>query len=160
MRPQEMGQREASGRRQREAHPQQLQGGSELGAAEPCRSPSEGPPTLPGCHVNPLSMACVWGQKSWDPEPCLDLLLLVNPAVNKGGLASACTWGLNTERGSPRQGKSSRDAEWPQVPQPGTGGRLGSCPLPGAGLNQLGPSRMELPRPWHQTLIRKDPVPG
>lgn len=36
MRPQEVGQREASGRRQREVHPQQLQGGSEPGAAEPC----------------------------------------------------------------------------------------------------------------------------
>lgn len=33
MRPQEMGQREASGRRQREVHPQQPHGGSELGAA-------------------------------------------------------------------------------------------------------------------------------
>lgn len=52
MRPQEMGQREASGRRQREVHPQQLQGGSELGATEPQGSPVEGPPALPGCHVN------------------------------------------------------------------------------------------------------------
>lgn len=43
MRPQEVGQREACGRRQREAHPQQLQRGSELGAAEPCRSLRKGP---------------------------------------------------------------------------------------------------------------------
>lgn len=42
MRPQEMGQREACGRRQREEHPQQLQTGSELGAAEPCRSLRKG----------------------------------------------------------------------------------------------------------------------
>lgn len=56
MRPQEMGQREASGRRQREVHHQQLQGGSEWGAAEPCGSPAEGPPALPGCRIGPLSM--------------------------------------------------------------------------------------------------------
>lgn len=63
MRPQEMGQREASGRRQREVHPQQLQGGSELGAAEPRRSPAEGP--LPSLAA--MSTLCQWlasGDKS------------------------------------------------------------------------------------------------
>lgn len=45
---------------------------------------------------------------------------------------------------------------------PGTRARvvLGSCPRPGSGLNQLGPREMELPGPWHQTLIRRDPMPG
>lgn len=37
---------------------------------------------------------------------------------------------------------------------------LGSCPLPRAGLNQLGRGGMELPGPWHQILIRRDPAPG
>lgn len=54
MRPQEMGQREASGRRQREVHPQQLHRGSELGAA--AEALWKGPLPSPGCHVNPLSM--------------------------------------------------------------------------------------------------------
>jgi hypothetical protein len=43
MRLQEVGQREASGRRQREVHPQQLLRGSELGAAESNRNPRKGP---------------------------------------------------------------------------------------------------------------------
>lgn len=28
--------------------------GLSKGAAEPCGNPAEGPPALPGCHVNPL----------------------------------------------------------------------------------------------------------
>lgn len=55
MRPQEMGQREASGRRQREVHPQQLHGGSELGAAAEAVQKAPCPPlaamsTLCQCH--------------------------------------------------------------------------------------------------------------
>lgn len=63
MRPQEMGQREASGRRQREMHPQQLQGGSEQGAAELCGSPAEGPPALPLLPCQPSVNALSLGTK-------------------------------------------------------------------------------------------------
>lgn len=47
MRPQEMGQREASGRRQREVHPQQLHGGSVWGAA--AEALPRGPLASRGC---------------------------------------------------------------------------------------------------------------
>lgn len=50
-----MGQREASGRRQREVHPQQPQRGSEPGAA--LEALQEVPLPSLGCLVNPLSMS-------------------------------------------------------------------------------------------------------
>lgn len=40
-------------------------------------SPVEGPPALPGCHVNSLSVLRVWGQKSRDLMPCQANLLLI-----------------------------------------------------------------------------------
>lgn len=51
-----------------------------------------------------------------------------------------------------------REDEVPSKAAPGILAQvgLGSCPLQLAGLNQLQPGGIELPRPWHQTLIRKD----
>lgn len=142
----------------REVHPQQLQRGSELGAAgKPCcRAPACPPPRLP-CQpsVNALSL------QTKVQGPCAlcqaDPFSNRNPPVNKGGLVSPCMWGLSFEWGSPGwvglQGHRAAPVPWPWV-------GLGSCPLPGANLNQLRPSGMELLRSWHQTLIRRDPVPS
>lgn len=56
MRPQEMGQREAPEGGNVRCIPSSSREGLSKGAAEPCRNPAEGPPALPGCHLNPLLM--------------------------------------------------------------------------------------------------------
>lgn len=67
-------------------------------------------------------------------------------------------WGLSFEWGSPKWGRGCEDTGQPQVPWPRWSWEAAHCL--GAGLNQLGPSGKELPRPWHQTLISRDPAPG
>lgn len=161
MSPQEVGQREASGRKQREVHPQQLHRGSELGAAEPCRSPRKGPLPSPGSQAA-MSTLCQC-LESRDKSPGilrpvgLIFLLTVKSTVNKGGLVSSYVWGPEWWWGRGWQSKAGQGLQGgPRCPGPVA---LGSCPLPWASLNQLQRSGMELSRPWHQTLIRRDPAP-
>lgn len=92
MRPQEMGQREASGRRQREVHPQQLEGGSELGAAMSCRSAAQGTLPFPAA-MSTLCQCLQSGNKSSEMlGPAKLIFVLVKGTVNKGELVSPCMW--------------------------------------------------------------------
>lgn len=107
-------------------------------------------PCPPLAAVSTLRQCLESGNKSPGTLYSVNLLflLIVKPTVNKGGLVCPRMWGRSFE-----WGRSCKDTGQPEV-------GLGSCLLPGAGLNQLGPSGMELPRPWHQILIRRDPAPG
>lgn len=121
MRPQEMGQREASGRKDVRRMPSSFGEGLSWGRlGSPAAGPLPPHPRLP-CQpsVNALSLQtkvqgpCALGQAG--------PLSNRKPAVNEGGLVSPCVWGRSLQWESPGRGSGRKDAGQPQRPGPGWG---------------------------------------